>query len=181
MLRDWIVLVGPRGSGKTTVGRALALELGVAFLDLDDAIERIAGKSIARIFAEEGERRFRELEALELRTILSQKAGSSPPQVVATGGGIVVQLENRARLKALGCVFLLSAPAPVLIDRLRRDASRPRLTDLALEDEVVQVGLDRAAWYTSVSDATIAVDQRTVAEVVSEVMRIARERGVLGD
>ncbi|HEX4769870.1 MAG TPA: shikimate kinase [Bryobacteraceae bacterium] len=88
-----LYLVGFMGSGKTTIGRSLAEELGWNFLDIDKEIERLEGKSIRRIFAEDGEERFRDLESATLaRTVSGIQAGN--PCVVAAGGGAFVQQHN---------------------------------------------------------------------------------------
>ena len=93
-----IVLVGLSGAGKSSVGRLLATRLDWPLRDTDTLIEQAAGRSVARIFAEQGEARFRDLEAGALRTALT------PPAIVATGGGIVLRAENRALLRARALV-----------------------------------------------------------------------------
>src|SRR5579871_2400108 len=90
-----IVLIGYRGSGKTTLGRMLAERTGREFVDADDRIVARAGKSIARIFAEEGETAFRDLETAVLAEILQ-----FPNHVIAVGGGALDRAENRRALSA---------------------------------------------------------------------------------
>ena len=103
-----LILLGPRGSGKTTVGRLVAERLSVPFADVDDLVQRDAGMTIADIFDREGEPGFRDRETAALRSALN--AG-----VVATGGGVVVRRNNRELLKSLACPrVLLTADAATL-------------------------------------------------------------------
>lgn len=121
-----IFLVGFMGSGKTTVGQALASYLGFVFLDLDRLIESRARKSIAEIFSELGEREFRRLEResiLELRDL--RRA------VVALGGGAYESQENRDAVAAIGRTVWLDCPLVVCLSRTSGDRSRPLLGDEA--------------------------------------------------
>ena len=94
-MSELIALVGPRGSGKTTVARLLAGRLGWGWVDADDELERRAGRSVRRVFAEEGEAGFRELEAAVLRELCGLRR-----HVLATGGGAVLREDNRALLRS---------------------------------------------------------------------------------
>lgn len=115
-----VYLVGMPGSGKSSVGPVLADKLGVAFIELDRDIERSAGKPLNAIFAEEGEERFRELEAAALVT-----ASEHDPAVVSCGGGVVLEPANRITLRASGEVVFLSVPLDVLESRVVPAADRP--------------------------------------------------------
>jgi shikimate kinase len=127
-----LFLIGYRGSGKSTVAELLAERLGWGWIDADERIEQLAGRSIRDIFADEGEAGFRarETEALEQIAILKQ-------QVVATGGGVILRPENRRLLKA-GTVVWLWAPVQVLWQRLQEDTStaqrRPNLAQGGLAE-----------------------------------------------
>ncbi len=118
-----IVLLGLRGAGKSTVARELAPSLGSRALDLDAAIEERARKSVARIFAEDGEDRFRALESEALAAVLA----SGAPCVLAPGGGVVVREENRAAILGSGAfVVYLAARPETLAARVERDAGNVR-------------------------------------------------------
>lgn len=120
--RENLVLIGMPGAGKTTVGRLLAQKTGKAFLDLDEALVRRAGKSIPAIFAEVGEAGFRELESNLIRA-LSAMEGT----VIATGGGAILRAENVIRLKQNGRLFFLDRPLAALTptaDRPLGDTTR---------------------------------------------------------
>jgi shikimate kinase len=121
-----VYLVGMPGSGKSTVGPALAERLGVQYVELDAQIERAAGRSVREIFAEQGEPRFRELEATALT-----EAASSDPSVVSCGGGVVLEPANRITLRATGEVVFLSVPLQTLRQRVLPSADRPLIHDPA--------------------------------------------------
>lgn len=116
-----VVLVGPPGAGKSTVGRLLAERLGVTFRDTDADIEERAGKPIPEIFIDEGEPHFRALEAEAVRTAAESHTG-----VLALGGGAVMAAETRAVLAGLPVVFLEVALGDA-VKRVGLDAPRPLL------------------------------------------------------
>ncbi|WP_438446697.1 shikimate kinase [Gorillibacterium sp. sgz5001074] len=117
-----VILVGFMGTGKTTVGRLLADELGWTFKDSDAEVEERAGMAIREIFAEQGEERFRELETEALRILL---AGEK--RVVSTGGGAVLREENRRLMAEGGLVVALNAGEAAIIARVSGDPNRPLL------------------------------------------------------
>jgi shikimate kinase len=121
-----VYLVGMPGSGKSTVGPELAALLGVPFVELDAEIERATGKSVPAIFAEDGEARFRELEAAALT-----EAAGNDPSVVSCGGGVVLEPANRVTLRATGAVVFLSVPLELLRARVVPAAERPLIHDEA--------------------------------------------------
>jgi shikimate kinase len=120
-----IYLIGYRGVGKTSVARALAAKIGWPWIDADAVLEERAGKTIRRIFEEEGEASFRDRESLVLTDLAERREC-----IVATGGGAVLRPENRETLKK-GFTIWLTAPAEVIGRRLRIDPStserRPNL------------------------------------------------------
>lgn len=117
-----IFLVGFMGAGKTTVGRLLADRLGYEFYDLDSIIEARAGKSVQKIFAEQGEAAFRALESEAIRCCRGMKAS-----IVALGGGAYTFEENRRALKEIGITIWLDCPLEICLERVGEDSSRPLL------------------------------------------------------
>lgn len=117
-----IVLVGPMGAGKSVVGALLARRLGLAFVDVDAAVEADAGKRIAELFRDEGEAAFRERESALLDRCLAAEG-----QVIATGGGAVLAAASRARLRARGLVAWLQADPALQLQRLEGCRDRPLL------------------------------------------------------
>ncbi len=117
-----IVLVGMMGAGKSSVGRRLANRLGLRFVDADSEIEAAAGMSIADIFAAHGEAYFRSGEARVIARLLD-----GGPQVMATGGGAVMNPDTRVAIRARGVSIWLDAEYEVLLRRVRRRTDRPML------------------------------------------------------
>ncbi len=120
--RRSLVLIGMMGAGKSSIGRKLAVKLGLPFLDADAEIERAAGMSISDIFAKHGESYFRAGEARVIARLLD-----SGPQVLATGGGAFMNKESRAAIRAKGISVWLKADYDVLIRRIKRRSDRPML------------------------------------------------------
>jgi len=128
-----IVLIGFMGSGKSTVGRELHQRLGYPLVDMDQVIERRAGKPITAIFADEGEEAFRGMET-DLLEELNDVA--APRRIISTGGGVIGRERNRELLRQLGYVVWLHAPLAVILDRTGRNRDRPLLHT---EDPVARV------------------------------------------
>lgn len=167
-----VFLVGPRGSGKTTVGRLAAERLGLAFVDTDALLGERAGGTIADFVAAHGWDAFRDLEHAVLRDVCAREG-----QVVATGGGIVLREDNRALLKAHGLTVYLLADVPTLFARLEKDpnaAQRPALTDSPLRQEIGAVLNEREPLYFAVADAVLQAGRRAeeLAEDVEEKARL---------
>jgi len=121
-LRRSVVLVGMMGSGKTAIGRALALRLGVAFRDSDAELETAANATIAEIFARDGEPFFRDREAEVIARLLR-----ATPAVLSTGGGAFMAERNRMAISARGVSLWLDADLETLWDRVRTKDTRPLL------------------------------------------------------
>jgi shikimate kinase len=141
-----VVLVGMMGAGKSSVGRRVAARLGVAFIDADTEIERAAGMSIPDIFAEHGESYFRAGEARVIARLLDDG-----PQVLATGGGAVMDPNTRALIRTKGISVWLKADLDVLLKRTRRRGDRP------LADKIKELLPEREPIY---AQAEITVQSR---------------------
>jgi shikimate kinase len=168
--RTHVVLIGPRGCGKTTVGRLLARRLRCDFVDTDELVEQAAGKPIAQIFAEGGETAFRRLE----RHAIDQSLNRSRC-VIAVGGGAVLDEANRAALRAAGVCFFLTAPAQELYRRLSADprsaSTRPPLTELPALAEVERVLAGRQQLYEAMADYVIETAGRTPQQVADQIAK----------
>ncbi len=148
-----VILVGARGSGKTTMGARLAGLLGKAFVDVDDAVVAEAGKPVSGIVAEGGWEAFRALEAQAVARLCSEEN-----RIIATGGGAVLDEGSRQAMKGGGLVFYLKADADTLLARLAADpkaAQRPALTDKTPEQEMQGVLAERGPLYEEVADQVI--------------------------
>jgi shikimate kinase len=123
-----IYLVGFMGCGKSTIGRALADELGWSFFDLDEEIEKSTGKKIFEIFDQEGEASFRALESQELqKRVKSVRTGR--PQVIALGGGAISNQENFELATNHGITIWLDVPVEVAQQRIAHETHRPLASD----------------------------------------------------
>ncbi len=158
-----LVLVGPPGAGKTTVGRLAAARLGVAFRDTDADVEDTAGKSVAEVFFDDGEQGFRALEAVAVRTALTEHEG-----VLSLGGGAVLNDDTRAALQGHRVVFL----AVGLSDAVRRvgmSAARPVLA-LNPRAQLQQLLAARLPLYREVASIEICTDGKTPEQVLEELL-----------
>jgi shikimate kinase len=162
------------GCGKTAVGAALAKALGAIFVDTDQLIAERAGKSIPEIFAQDGEVCFRELETGCLAGIMDEYAASrSKKIVVATGGGLPLSERNQLLLKQ-GVVFFLDVGVQSVYDRTEGDDSRPLLAAKTAQQRMAAIErlhTQRHPIYSQVADHSINVDDRSIPEIVKEIMR----------
>lgn len=165
-----LVLIGYMGTGKTTVGRKLAKKLGLKFIDTDHEIERVTGMPVNDIFKKLGEVRFRSEEKAAVRRV-SREHG----QVIATGGGVVLDPENMELLKETGVVVRLLATPETIYDRVKRKKTRPLLqTDDPLQ-KIKDMLAEREPLYSSSADETVDTTQCELDEVVAIVGRMYRE------
>ena len=161
-----IFLIGPMGAGKSTVGRQLAKALDMEFVDCDREIEERTGVTIAIIFEVEGEEGFRKRERAMIEQ-LTERDGI----VLATGGGVVLDEDNRARLRARGFAIYLNAPIDLLVERTARDRQRPLLQDGDPKAKFKALAEEREPLYRQVADMVVKTDRRTARHVVKEIVR----------
>jgi shikimate kinase len=165
-----VFLIGYRGTGKSTIARELAGRLGFDWIDADDEIERRAGKSIAQIFAGDGEPAFRALEEIVVADLCKLKR-----HVVALGGGAVMRDVNRCAMGLAGPVVWLKASAGTLAERLAGDAStqsrRPNLTAAGGLSEIEKVLAAREPIYRLCATFEVDTEGKTPAAVVEEILK----------
>jgi shikimate kinase len=165
-LTNNIFLVGPMGSGKSAVGRRLARELGLDFVDSDEEIERRTGVDISYIFEKEGEPGFRLREA-EIVDQLTRLRGV----VLATGGGAILDAASRERLRSRGRVVYLRTTVDQQLVRTRRSADRPLLDNPDPRGTLARLMDVRAPLYAEIAAITVDTDGRKVKTVVDQIMR----------
>ncbi|SFM61249.1 shikimate kinase AroK [Marinobacter zhejiangensis] len=160
-----VVLVGPMGAGKSTIGRLLARELGYQFLDSDRLIEERCGANIPWIFDVEGEDGFRQRETAMLAE-LAETQGT----VVATGGGAVMKSENHAYLRKDAKIVYLRTSIEQQVERTRKDRNRPLLQNDDPEAVLRNLFAVRDPIYRQLADIVMHTDRKSPRLVVRQVM-----------
>lgn len=160
-----LVLIGPMGAGKTTIGRRLAQALGLPFVDLDERIVSDCGASIALIFDLEGEAGFREREHRALAEALA-----GPPMVLATGGGAILREDNRALMRAQGYVVHLDIEPARQWERLKRDRSRPLLKTADPRAKLAELKAARDPLYHAVAHLSWPVGEDNAARFTQKLL-----------
>ena len=172
------VLIGCRCSGKTLVGREVAQRLGAAFKDSDRLVEARAGKSVAEIFAQDGEGAFRALE----RDVIAQLRDENEA-VIAAGGGAVMEAANVEALKHNAKVIWLETSPEELTRRAQAEEEngvvRPPLTDLPPGEEIAKIARERRELYMAAADCIIATDGLTVEGVADRVVDYLELLGIV--
>lgn len=158
-----LALIGFMGAGKSTVGRCVARQLGLNFVDTDDVIERRAGRKISEIFEERGEAAFRVLEREALASVLERE-----DQVIATGGGLVCQPGNLDLLKSRALVVCLWASADTIWERVRNQGHRPLLKVEDPRAEIARLLAARDPYYRQ-ADVLVNSGLRSLREVSAHV------------
>jgi shikimate kinase len=162
-----LFLVGPTGSGKTTIGRRVAGHLGMQFVDCDEEIEQSTGASISLNFDLEGEDGFRQREA----QVLAELAGRHNA-LVATGGGAVLKAENRRVMKAAGYVIWLQTSVEQQLQRLELDRQRPLLQTPDRRARLEEQARQRKPLYREVADLHFESDDHSARHMARELTRL---------
>jgi shikimate kinase len=163
-----IVLTGPMGVGKTSVGKKAARMLGREFIDTDSIIGQRSGHSIRELFAMYGEQHFRGLEKAVIKDI-----STKDQLVIATGGGAVLTPENMKSLRSNGVIIALEAPARTLLERLKRVTDRPLIASAKIKRDYLIKYLDERAVFYSNSDFKIETGTMGIQAVAERICAIA--------
>lgn len=161
-----IFLVGPMGTGKTTIGRQLAQALGLEFEDSDREIQRRTGVDIPTIFEYEGEEGFRNREKKVIADLVEVEN-----QVLATGGGAVTDADNRRLLPARGFVIYLECSPEQQYDRTYKDKNRPLLQSGDPLESLRQLMKERDPLYREIADLVVSTEGRSAAAVVKDIVQ----------
>lgn len=163
-----LVLIGYRGTGKSTVAQILAKKLGMAVVSLDQEIVRQAGRSIPAIVAEHGWPHFRDLESE-----VTQRVAQRDNIIIDAGGGVILRKENVAHLRRNGRLFWLRASIPVIVARIESGTERPALTaGNSFTEEVEEVLQERTPLYDAAANYRIDTDRITPEQAADEVARL---------
>lgn len=161
-----LILIGPMGAGKSTIGRLLSKELQLVFKDCDREIESRSGADIPWIFDVEGEQGFRDRE----HAMLMELCGTDG-LVIATGGGAVMREENRRLLRKAGKVVYLFTSVACQLERTFKDKGRPLLHSSDPGKVLCELMAVRDPLYRELADIIVTTDQRTPRSVVQEIVR----------
>jgi shikimate kinase len=167
-----IYLIGPMGSGKTAVGKELAKDLGLKFLDSDLEIEKRTGVDIPYIFEKEGEAGFRAREAAVIADLCELEG-----IVVATGGGAILNDRSRARLAATGLVIYLKTEVEEQLKRTRRALHRPLLANGNRRETLERLAQVRAPLYAEIADISVVTSGKRVRAVATTLMTLVGKHG----
>ena len=165
-----IVLTGFMGTGKTTIGRALAKKLQMRLVDIDEEIEKEQKMSINDIFSRHGEPHFRDIE-----TAMIQELSRDKNIIISTGGGAVLRDENMEALKENGIIFCLNATAETILERTGRSKDRPLLKVENPKEKINELLAYRRPFYER-AGIMIETDGKTPLEVMQEIMEIVKWR-----
>jgi shikimate kinase len=161
-----LILIGPMGSGKTTVGKQLAKRTRMDFVDSDHMIEDRCGVSISTIFDIEGEDGFRKRETKMLQELCARSG-----VVLATGGGAIATEENRILLRKSGYVIYLKTSIETQLARTQKNQNRPLLENVDAEHKLTELMQERGALYEQEADLVVTSGERVVSKVVEEIMQ----------
>lgn len=162
-----IIFVGPMGAGKTTIGKQLARQLGRTFYDSDRVIEERTGANIPLIFEMEGEEGFRRREKAVIAELTQLH-----DIVLATGGGVILDPDNRDQITRQGFVIYLNAPLDHLFNRTSKDKNRPLLQTADPRKKLEEILKIRDPLYREVADIVIDTDSSPTHSVVKKLLAI---------
>ena len=172
-----IILIGFRGTGKTTIGKMLAQRLGKEFVDADEYLEQKEGKTVKDIFAEGGEKLFREIE-----TQIIAELCLLDNRVVATGGGAILREENVRALKKRGIIVLLEADTDTIYKRIHKDTmtwqKRPKLTNQGGYQEIEYLLEYRRPLYDRIADFVINTNNMSVNDAARKIVTFIKNHVV---
>jgi shikimate kinase len=168
------ILIGPPGTGKTTVGGLLAELLGVGYLDTDASVEAVAGKPVGDIFVEDGEPAFRKLER---EAVAAAMASGGDPRVVGLGGGAVLDDSTQALLAGRPVVYLETG-FPALAKRVGMDKPRPLLIGINPRAQLKTMLEQRQPVYAGLARITVLTDGREPAEIAAEIAALLAAVGL---
>ena len=171
-----LFLVGPMGSGKSTVGKHLADLLGCSFIDSDAEIESRAGADIPWIFDVEGETGFRRRETAVIKDLVEH-----PGAVIATGGGAILAAENREMMARAGLVVFLNVSVAQQLKRTGSGEGRPLLQQGDREETLKQLMAEREPLYRTLADVIISAGGSNARKVARHIQATLCERGLIPD
>lgn len=166
-----IVLIGMRGSGKSTIGKLLAKKLNRKFIETDNLIVEKAGMSIPNIVKRYGWKKFRQLENAVVKKIYQYTN-----HVIATGGGVILKEENVKLLKKNGFLIWLIAKPETLINRIGNDPNRPSLTGKSLKEDIQITLKERLPLYQRAADSSVTTDNKSPDEIVKLILKIFSQK-----
>jgi len=167
-----LYLIGPMGSGKTSVGKQLAALTNKTFIDSDAEIEQQTGVNIAWIFEKEQEAGFRKREAAVIAELTQQKN-----LIISTGGGSILSATTRQRLKATGTIIFLKVSLNTQLERInRRKGTRPLIQGSNPREKLAAINKEREEIYAALADITIETDHLNAKEVAQTILTALTER-----
>lgn len=163
-----IILIGFMGCGKSTIGKKLANALSYQFMDTDAVIEEIHGKTISRMFEEDGEEAFRTAETELLKKLASEAEGT----VIATGGGMPMREENVAYMHEIGTVIFLDAKIETILERLKNDTGRPLADGDDREKRLRPLYETRYPVYRKAADICLDTEEKSFYGMIEEIKQM---------